>query len=592
MSFAIKQPAAAPNVIGHWAARWRGRDYSWSGLAAKAWRGWAVAPDGRVMESADAPEGSRPATLQDYWRDEEVCLIEGDGVRWTRAHCPTQWRDGSPSPKAQWGEPERAAFAALLSTKLGEAGQTAFEGANLLRDFVGVDRRAQFHGCVFFGAPVHPDPPIGPYSVRFEGALFTENVRFNSAAFVGDAVFTNAVFGAEANFTRASFKGEASFHGAQFAKSATFDGADFGGEAGFEHAGFHRGARFESATFQEGARFEHLQVEEYTGFDNTIFAKMARFDNARLTNSHFNRAKFEADARFEGAAFSGELDFRHTTFMRPALFVGAKVPAQAALFSAAFRGARFADVADFTGAGTHFIAAFDAVMIERKLLLDTPGESAAEWEFVRMILPGLVGSYEKSSRQGRGAYEQLLKELEGGCRAIKVAMGRDRDEAMEQRYYRFQLIARRKQKGTPVAEKLYSWLYATFSDYGMGLWQPFATLLALTLGFGALYWGWGEGLRGWPHGFSPIPNGAIDQEAWDALLLSANNVFRPFGVWSSEFHTSFGAGWVKDFLSAFDAPNEGGQRLAIRLTATLQSILAVVLFFLFGLAVRRRFQIG
>lgn len=568
---------------GHWRARWRAKDYSWSGLAKRRWRGWWVGPDQRPYETASVPEGSRPATLQDYWRSEEGRLIEGDGLLWTRAHCPLAWSDGSPTPKASWTAEDRFAFEGMLTARLAEAAETSFHGSHLFREVVGVDRRAQFHGCVLFGAPQIANI-ADAYSARFEGAYFVENARFQDARFIGDVYFAGAVFAGECNFLHTHFDGEASFDGVTFAKNATFNSAVFGAEAGFDRASFERGARFEHATFRAAARFTHVDFLGYAGFDNSKFEDIAQFDGARFANAHFNRTNFAADARFEAATFESELDFRHAAFLRPAVFSKVKLSAEPAGFSGAFRGARFADVAEFTGAGANFVAAFDEAIFDRKLLFDEPPEEQSKREFDTSILTR--ASAPHASR------ERLLKELEGGCRTVKVAMGRERDEAMEQRYYRYQLIARRKQAGTPLAEKLFSHLYATFSDYGMGLWQPFATILALTLGFGALYWGWGEALRGFPDGVSPFPNGALDPDAWDAMLLSANNVFRPFGVWSAEFHQNIGSAWIGDFLSAKDAAHEGGQRLAIRLVATLQSILAVILFFLFGLAVRRRFQIG
>ena len=571
----------------------RSVDYSWDGLAEIFWSGWRVAPDGALVERDHAPPGARRATLQDYWRDEAAHLIEGDGKQWTRAHCPLIWANGAPTPKANWSPEERAAYAEMLARKLEEAAATEFTGLYLRRRAIGADRRAQFEGCIFFEAPKRRDG--GPLSVFLDGALFAETAQFSDVTFLGDAGFGGVLFAKDANFNRAVFSGEAVFDDVMFLGAAIMDGAKFTGEAGFERVRCRRDARYENTVFEGEARFNNAQFSSYAGFDNARFLKIAHFDKVRFeVSAHFNRATFEADARFERAFFGGEVDFHHAVFMRPALFGAAAFPSNASDFYAAFRGARFVDVADFGGAGAHFIAAFDEAILDRKLLLDEPGEGASDRAFRDAVFQGIAGSNAMVSRSGGAGVspqERLLKELEGGCRTVKVSMGRERDEVMEQRYYRYQLIARRRQAGTPIAEKFYSWLYAVFSDYGMGLWQPFATLLVLTLSFGGVYWVWGELLQ---PGAKPalFTSGALDQDVWHALLLSANNVFRPFGVWSSEFQDSMGSDWIRNFLVAFNAERAGGQILAIRLVATLQSILAVILFFLFGLAVRRRFQIG
>lgn len=574
-----------------WRTKWLDADYSWDGLKDIPWAGWSVMPDGAIVERAEAPPGARWATLQDYWRDEEPKLIEGDGKRWTRAHCPLAWNDGTPTPKAKWNDAQRLSFQGLLQEKIAAAAETKFHGVNLIRKPDGSDRRAQFNGCVLFA---EPRPPGGAtaLSARFEAAYFAETANFSDLKFVGDTGFYSAMFGGDAIFLRTVFEGTAGFEHVVFAKALNMDGARFLSEASFAKAYAGSGARFESTSFDADARFTSANFRGYAGFSNARFAGIAHFDATRFCDhARFNRASFESEAAFDGAFFEGVIDFRHAVFLRPAMFVGARFPAKAEAFSAAFRGARFGDVADFTGAGGHFVAAFDEAILDRKLLLDEVGDGAADRKFQRAVFQSIAASQGKAgSRRGADSgemRERLLRELEGGCRAVKVALGRDRDEAMEQRYYRYQLIARRKQRATPLPERLYSHLYGTFSDYGMGLWQPFATLLTLTLGFGVLYWVWGAALQG-----EALFEPGFDQNIWDALQLSANNVFRPFGVWSSEFNESAGSAWARGFLRAFDQPNEAGQRLAIRLVATLQSIFAVVLFFLFALAVRRRFQIG
>src|SRR5262245_42594133 len=93
-----------------WRAAWRAEDFSWQGLAQKTWEGFCVLADGRIVETEalkeGAREGARPATLQDYWREEEARLATGDGKFWTRVHLPLAWADGSSTGKANWDAKE------------------------------------------------------------------------------------------------------------------------------------------------------------------------------------------------------------------------------------------------------------------------------------------------------------------------------------------------------------------------------------------------------------------------------------------------------------------------------------------------------
>jgi len=70
-----------------WLRQWREIDYSWQGLAAHPCPGWFVDAGGRLRRDAGGDD-VRPATLQDYWRDEEDHLLSHGGVSWTAAHAP------------------------------------------------------------------------------------------------------------------------------------------------------------------------------------------------------------------------------------------------------------------------------------------------------------------------------------------------------------------------------------------------------------------------------------------------------------------------------------------------------------------------
>src|SRR5262249_28755675 len=140
----------------------------------------------------------------------------------------------------------------------------------------------------------------------------------------------------------------------------------------------------------------------------------------------------------------------------------------------------------------------------------------------------ITGREKKRWRKEREDWR--LAELEGGCRAIKTAMGKQRDEALEQRYYRFQLIARRAQRATPFTEKLFSYLYAWTSKYGASIGRPFVSVLMLVAAMTLVYWGLDIGyLPAAERVVGSKLGGALDGDLARAVSFSASRVF-PFGA--------------------------------------------------------------
>jgi hypothetical protein len=140
-----------------------------------------------------------------------------------------------------------------------------------------------------------------------------------------------------------------------------------------------------------------------------------------------------------------------------------------------------------------------------------------------------------------------------------------------QQFYRFELLARRAQRDTPAWEKLFSLLYGAASNYGASMARPFGALFVL-VGLFALYYH----LRAYGLSLSWPPDWA---QTVASLEFSASRVF-PFGAFED-----VSKNWIGMFTS-------GLFRLEMRILGSVQSALALALVFLFGLAVRRRFQIS
>jgi hypothetical protein len=386
--------------------------------------------------------------------------------------------------------------------------------------------------------------------VRFKGhtlfgsVIFTGDARFASAIFTGDAWFSRATFSGDANFSKARILGNIRFGRTFFRGNASFSGASFTGDAVFGNATFTDDANFYSATFTGNARFGS-----------------ARFQRAAL----FGNAKFEIDEG--GMMKSGAMQFGKAVFAGPVDYDGAVFAANPTHHSAAFLGARFGDLVSFRGCGDHWVAALDEAEIKGRILIDERDEAISLHDFDKEVLP-----LARDGGDNPATRESLLKELEGGCRTIKVAMGAARNEIMEQRYYRFQLLARREQAGVPDSERLVSYVFGWTADYGLSMTRPLAGLAITLITFNyiyAMFWN---------------ATGSFDGNSLiKSMEMAASRMF-PFGAFEDI---------SKDWFTHLEKRGAYPWTLLLaRLFASLQSLFALLLIFMFGLAVRRRFKVG
>lgn len=307
------------------------------------------------------------------------------------------------------------------------------------------------------------------------------------------------------------------------------------------------------------------------------------------------------------------MDFTAAVFDKLSSFERVSWPADARHWHAAFDGAVFHGTLNLYGAGFRSFAAFDGATLERGLQFDETDERSAQKTFraerkraigaakadgdafreqetgarlaeankaePKPVSRAEIAAHVKAQRENR------LRELERGLRVLKLAMERSSNKSQEQLFYRFELQARRAQKNLPPGEKTFSYLYALASDYGASMIRPFIALAVLIAAFAGVFYGWGYGFNA----------AALKADGWNgvfqALDLSWSNVFKPLSALSTE--NDFRDKNALAFRLLYnDAGGVDGQGFAVRAVSTLQSLLALVLAFLFALAVRRRFQIS
>jgi uncharacterized protein YjbI with pentapeptide repeats len=361
---------------------------------------------------------------------------------------------------------------------------------------------------------------------EFDAPFFASNFIFS-----GDADFRGATFSGEADFRGATF-GNASFASATFSGFANFASATFSGFVDFGSVTFSGAASFSSATFSSNANFGRVTFSDTTDFASATFSYAA----------YFGSATFSGFANFASATFSGFVDFGDATFSGNANFRGATF--NDITF---FRGATFIGYADFTNAEMKARTSFrDAKFSAPPRCFNTKLHEGTTWHGVQW--PETPGDGIQA-REFIDAYERL-----------KLEMDRLKKHGDELDFFAREQQCRRvvlgPWKGLPIA------IYGFLSDYGRSYSRPLV-LLATTVLVGS-------------------------------FLFAVHIVGSWTSLWSDRGRQAVGISFANT-LGLFGRPLMKPDALVelpdwLKAVATVQSILGIVLLFLFGLGIRNRFR--
>ncbi|WP_417492282.1 pentapeptide repeat-containing protein [Maricaulis sp.] len=442
---------------------------------------------------------------------------------------------------------------------------------------------------VAFSGPAKFDNVNFPNNAKFSNSKFSEDVSFKKASFSGDGRFDRTVFLGAAAFRNAKFTGSAYFHNTIFSGDARFDEARFSASAYFMDAQFLRGFYALAAEYLGGAFFP-----------GTIFGGPSRFGDAQQTGVLGARV-------LRGARFSETTNFRGAVFKSLADFARCRFPDQAAHRDGAFNGTQFFENVDFKGVERLPFSAFQGALLDKGILIgpDHPKEA----QFRDALKDARRAADRDDAITGKSDYNKnrdpdfesrfrdaRFAALEAGCGVLKHAMMQTSDRQREQSFYRMELIARRhrpvRSKANPDAsvtwwEAFASRLYGWVSDYGGSAMRPLAAaLLALPLTFGAITLA-AYAIFNQANAHAPAFAPSQGDTVFGALGLAYRNALTPFHAWSESFGSDPGS-----FAHAFRAAT-GDIGFDFLLAAChLQSLLSVILVFLAGLALRRKFQIS
>ncbi len=483
-------------------------------------------------------------------------------------------------------------------------------------------------------------------NASFSSVQFGPRLSFSKSVFGDQASFSGASFGDRANFESAKFGDKARFIGAKFANGANFREATFGDDVNFATATFGDDASFLGATFDGRLLMFGRRSSQQPTFSGLASFKLARFRGP---------AMFGDTSKKRGAAFAGKTNFRAATFLDYADFSECEWPENAEDQHGAFEGARFCAVADFSNARFSAFAILDGAVFERMVRFTDPYRIRSKrgwravWSRIVRLWRGvtlqphpnspdgvfkdaakatkaavrrdqsLQRAKDYSTAEDKNAHERggeaRWRTLASGFRTLKLAMEAQSDKDREQRFYRYELKARMRRPSTRWWEKRVSGLYGLTANYGASIARPFFSLAVMMVAFSALYWAVANA-AGLPQGAALAPSAVTVQtthaaqdtewaaNVWPALDFSMSQTFRPFGVWWGPGMPEIPAAPGRSEASLEDRLASAPWRVqlahalgqgwwtAVKFVATVQSLLSVILLFLFALAVRRRFQIS
>ena len=483
---------------------------------------------------------------------------------------------------------------------------------------------------------------------HFDDATFGAEVSFANCWFTGLAYFHRGPFGDDADFSGACFGAWAGFNNRKFGRRATFDRTSFG-EASFLQVELGNKASFDGAIFTGLADFSQLSCLEDACFVDASFLSDAEFSDARFcgvlefnatrtaeSSADGKRLGVTQDISFRRALFAGKSNFTNRTFARVVnfdqtcwrdapLFHGAILRQDVSFSGAAFpcieekhwrywrapwvsrqaklkpkmrRATGYSTWAEYKGGKSEradrMAPPLDPLW-PRSWLLAGRG-----WTQTHASKTGArsLKQHRYEGSEQRPSLEQQYASLESAFRTLKLAMENARARVEEARFFKLELLARRRRldrSQVSSAEKFFSGLYHLFADYGESTLRPAMVLVFTVCLCTIAYWGFAQ--ESWTELFSKLPG--IGGSEWDpdfvhALLLSIRSVVQPFSIWGPD--ATGGADPLPASLAAEFAFTErllvGDANPLIRFISSLESAASITLFFLFLLALRRRFQIN
>jgi uncharacterized protein YjbI with pentapeptide repeats len=373
--------------------------------------------------------------------------------------------------------------------------------------YAGFTKDTDFNRAKFGGE--RTDFGSAEFSSGSDNRIDFSNVKFSSGAwttFVGakfsgwQTDFSEAEFsGRSATFIQAEFSGEwADFSRAQFISELTdFSEAKFGGAALFSQTHFDteinfRWAKFESNTYFNDTTFKYATFENANFYSTADFTRSI-FHSTPHKGTDFRRATFKGEVYFKEVEFGGEgefegyTDFYRANFLDAVKFIGGEKdkhpsPVFALKGQVSFTRARIEKPEQFS---------FDTVQLRPSWLV---GVDARKFDFTAVrwygLLNGSASSFDEEIKRvadkekGRSAHKLLAQ----ACQRLAANAEENRDYPTANEFHYWSMEAQRKEiPGSGFAPWKLIWWYWALSGYGERQIRAAGWLIAILVGFAALY---------------------------------------------------------------------------------------------------------
>lgn len=553
----LVRPDGMPPLQWEWWREWWAQDYSWNSERFRPYR--------ELISNVYNSSGNL-APLESHLRTNGHLIESPEGILFHICWLPPYWRDGTPTefyqnPQSVRNKAEDAfvnyfrthegEYAGLTST-LGlmsaaastsfplSRGERCFLGGPFIRTSLARHYPVELRHCLIaFGQEDQESHQLVGWNVRLYRSTFSTQSSTSPAN-----AFKYVRFVREINLSDCDIEEDIWFY------NCTFEGVVYLGEG--ESSNFSR--KFDGRLYFVNCTFQKIvnaNQESHYGalhFHRCIF------------NDNFGASKLRVHQYVPNI-----LSFSGSIFNKEVL-IGSENLVEVA---PAFANSNL-------NAGIDF-GPFESVLDEKffmKLRLDV------------LAHLGLASIHDAKS-EGKLAnvidQEDIeLRRMISGMRVIRLASQSGGDKLSESHLHAIELAAYERLSTTNSVSKFFASAYRMLSDYGCSLSKPVIWWFGTLLMAGFLY----AFLNEWAqqHSFS----GRLDLgEIWEGVLYSFSRVI-PVGPWQELVF----ADSILSTGKGTQTTASSWQKVAVVIIASLQSLFSAILLFLFGLAARRKFQVG
>ena len=571
--------------------RWFKEDFSWEGLKKKPWKDDLTLQDYWLSD----PQTGQIRTEDELRTSGELIEVEGQKT-YHIAHLPLDYQDATPTLKSTNRDQVEVQIQALIETRLIAATtqsedieqvyavQARLEGStplnlDLSKTTFNYYLNAAFNECLFLGSVYFLNAEL-KNRTQFKYAAFFEEIKFYDCTFEGSIYFFGSTFLNFVDFRSSKFRKDASFGRVRFYGGTDFDEAIFYSDVSFKNVKFFANATFSRSQFKEIANFREATFNSYSGFQLAIFSNEANFYFANfLGKTNFDKAIFSDELQLSRTTFQNEFSFQYVIFSKAVHFNGSEWKERDdSYFVRSFKFADFKERLDLTKLKHELlpVSVFNRAIFRDGIIIND----------ANALNEGtLIDSELKAASEPHVDRDERLTALEGGCRVLKNELAKIRDVNREQLFSTYEIKARMAKSSTSWWEKRVSGAYGFFADYGGSIGKPVIWLLATIPIFFLFYCFIDREYAALSVTYDALnmPNLQIQSKSdcdwYNSLSVSLSRVF-PFGGF--EFASKSFAKHIDTYFWKF----------LFQLMATFQSLISLILVFLAGLAVRRKFQIN